>query len=44
MKTKLTTKNLSNKVLLSDCKFHDFNFFKKYGTLFSLLEKLVTKK
>ena len=37
-------KNLSCRVLLSDGKFHEFNFFKKYGTLYDLLENLVTKK
>ena len=33
-----------NKMLLLDGKFHEFNFLKKYGDLYSLLEDLVTKK
>ena len=37
-------KNLSYKVLLFDGKFNEFNFFKKYGTLSSLLKDLVTKQ
>ena len=37
-------KNSSYKILLPDGKFHEFIFFKKYGTLFSLLEDLVTSK
>ena len=41
---KVNYKNLSYKILLSDGKFHEFNFFKKYGPLFSLLEDLVTRK
>ena len=35
---------MSYRILLSDGKFHDFNFFKKYGTLYDLLENLVTNK
>ena len=35
---------MSHRILLSDGKFHEFNFFKKYGTLCDLLENLVTKK
>ena len=46
MKATLITNNynLSDKILLPDGKFHDFNFFKKYGTLSSLLQDLVTRK
>ena len=33
-------KNLSNKSLLPDGKFHKFNSLKKYGTFYSLLENL----
>ena len=43
MKAKLITK-ISYRILLSDNKFHEFNFFKKYGTLYDLLENLATKK
>ena len=32
------------RILLSNGKFHEFNFFKKYGTLYDLLENLITKK
>ena len=42
MKAKL--QNLSYRILLSDGKFFEFTFFKKYGTLYDLLENLVTKK
>ena len=35
---------MSYRILLSDSKFHELNFFKKYGTLYDLLENLVTKK
>ena len=35
---------MSYRILLYDGEFHEFNFFKKYGTLYSLLENLVTKK
>ena len=35
---KINYKNLSYRILLSDGKFHEFNFFKKYGTLYDLLE------
>ena len=41
---KIDYKNLSFKILLLDGTFHEFTFFKKYGTLYSLLEILVTKK
>ena len=37
-------KNLSYEFLLSDGKSHIFDFLKKYGTLYSLLENLLTKK
>ena len=37
-------RNLSCKNLLSDGKSHEFNFFKRYGILYSLLEGLQTKK
>ena len=43
IKTKLVTK-ICFRILLSDGKFHVFKFFKKYGTLYDLLENLVTKK
>ena len=33
-------KNLSNKTLLPDGKFHEFNSLKKYGTFYSLLENV----
>ena len=41
---KINYKNLPYKILLSDGKFHEFNFFKKYGTLYDLLENQITKK
>ena len=41
---KINNKNLSYRILLSDGKLHKFNFFKKYGTLYDLLENLVTRK
>ena len=41
---KISYKNLSYKILFPDSKFHITNFFKKYGTLFKLLEGLVTRK
>ena len=41
---KISYKNLSYKVLFPDSKFHIINFLKKYDTLFSLLEDLVTRK
>ena len=41
---KINYKNLSYKILLSDGKFHEFNFCEKYDTLYSFLENLVTKK
>ena len=41
---KVNYKNLSYRILLSDRNFHEFDFFKKYGTLYDLLENLVTKK
>ena len=37
-------KNLSYKMLLLNHVFHEFNFFKKYGALYSLLKDLVTRK
>ena len=37
-------KKLSHKILLPDGVFHEFSFFKKYGTLYSLLKDLVTRK
>ena len=40
---KINYKNLSYRILSSDVKFHEFNFFKKCGTLYDLLENLVTK-
>ena len=41
---KINYKNLFYKILLSDGRLHEFIFFKKYDTLYSLLEDLVTKK
>ena len=41
---KINYKNLSYKVLLPDTKFYEISFLKKYGTLYSLLEDLVTRK
>ena len=32
------------RILLLDGKFHKFNFFKKYGTLYDLLGDLVARK
>ena len=43
-KNKINYKNLSYRILLSNGKFHELNFFKKYGTLYDLLENLVTEK
>ena len=37
-------KNLSYNILLSNGAFPELNFLKKYGTLYSLLESLLTKK
>ena len=37
-------KNLSYKILILNGVFDEFNFFKKYGTLYSLLKDLVTRK
>ena len=37
-------KNLFYKILLLNGVFHEFNFFKKYGTVYSLLKDLVTRK
>ena len=31
-------RNLFYKILLPDGRFHEFDFFKKYGTLYNLLE------
>ena len=42
--SKINYKNLSCRILLSDGKSHEFNFLKKYDTLYDLLENLVTKK
>ena len=41
---KIGYKNFSYKFLFPDSTFHIINFLKKYGTLFSLLESLVTRK
>ena len=41
---KINYKNLFYRILLSDGKFHEFNFYKKYGILYDLLLNLVTKK
>ena len=37
-------KNLSYKMLFPDGKFHEINFLKKNGTLYSLLKGLVIRK
>ena len=37
-------KDLFYKLLLLNGVFHEINFFKKYGTLYSLLKDLVTRK
>ena len=39
---KINYRNLSYRILLSNGNFYEFNFFKKYGTLYDLLENLVT--
>ena len=41
---KISYKTFSYKMLLSDRRFHEFDFFQKYGTLYILLEDLVTRK
>ena len=41
---KINYKNISHRILLSNRKFHEFNFLKKCGTLYYLLENLVAKK
>ena len=43
-KNKINYKNLSNKILLSDGTFHEISLLKKHGSLYSLLENLVTRK
>ena len=37
---KINYTNLSYRILLSNGKFHEFNFYKRYGTLYDLLENL----
>ena len=37
-------RNLSYKILLVNGVFREFNFFKRYGSLYSLLKNLVTRK
>ena len=44
MKSRIDNKILSYKILFPDSTFHIINFLKKYGTLSSLLEGLVTRK
>ena len=44
IESKINYRNLFYKTLLPNDKFHEFNFFKKYGDLYSLLEDLVPKK
>ena len=39
---KIYYKNLSYRILLSNGKFYEFNFFKKYGTLYDLVSKKTT--
>ena len=41
---KINYKNSSYKISLLDGTFHEISFLKKYGTLYSLLEDLVTRK
>ena len=41
---KINYKSLSYKIMLLDGTLHEFNFFKNYGTLYSLLKDLVTRK
>ena len=41
---RISCKNLSYKTYFPDSTFHIINFLKKYGTLSSLLEGLVTRK
>ena len=41
---KINHKNLSYRNLLFEGKFHEFYFFKKCGTLYDLLENLVTNR
>ena len=41
---KINYKNYSYKILLLNDKFHEFNFFEKYGDLYSSLDDLVTEK
>ena len=41
---KINYKILTYRILLSYGKFHEFNFLKKYSTLYNLMENLVTKK
>ena len=41
---KINYKNLSYKIILLDVTFHGISFLKKYGSLFSLLKNLVTRK
>ena len=37
-------RNLSYKILFSNGKLYELNFFKKYGTLYDLLENVLAKK
>ena len=41
---KINYNNLSYKILLLDNTFHEVSFLKKYGSFYSLLENLVTRK
>ena len=41
---KINYKSLSYEIILRNGKVHEFSFLKKYGTLYSLMEDLVTKK
>ena len=41
---KISYKNLSYNILLSNGEFHEINFLKKYDNFYSLLESLLTKK
>ena len=44
IENKTNYKNLSKKILFFDGRFHQISFLKRYDTLYSLLEDLVTRK
>ena len=41
---KIDYKNLSYKILFTNDRFNGINYSKKYGTLYSLLEDLITSE